>query len=561
MSLWSSIVSKLKEIFKKMLGSRTIQSELHILPLISPDMEKAIELWGDLYKNDGDWLHEPDDDDPTRVVSLGLASMVASEKARTALIEWKSEITPKTEKVEVDNPDYKEPEPDAFGNIMPSAQPEKITQEKPMGKTDRADYLNEQYKKLKENIRVQLEYGIAKGGLVIKPYPIINKDGTNSLEFEYVQADGFYPISFDTSKRITEAAFVQTKQQKDIIYRRLEYHKWENNTVTVINKAFKSTTILANGINNDTNMDLGTEIPLSDVPEWKNLKDKTTINHVERPLFAYFRMPEANTIDTYSPLGVSGYSRATNLIKDADLQYSRMLWEYEGGSLAIDVDRDALKVEIGADGQDHTKLTTLQQRLYRKIDISQTGETYNPYTPTLRDSNYINGLNTILMRIEDACSISRGTISDPAAEARTATELKILKQRTYEANADIQTALEKCLQDVIYIMNVYCDLYDLCPKGDYDVSFEWDDSLLTDMDTELTKRLQLREAGIYSKLEMRMWYFGETEEQAKVALAKIEEEAMQSQQNELAMMANQVNMETQANMQANLANEEAKGAE
>ena len=154
MSLWSSIVSKLKEIFKKMLGSRTIEHELKITSLISPQMENAIDLWGKMYKNEAKWLHEPTEDDPTRVVSLGLASMVASEKARTALIEWKSEITPKTEKVEVDNPDYKEPEPDQFGNIMPSAQPEKIMQEQPIGDTSRADFLNEQYKKLKENIDI-----------------------------------------------------------------------------------------------------------------------------------------------------------------------------------------------------------------------------------------------------------------------------------------------------------------------------------------------------------------------------------------------------------------------
>lgn len=53
-------------------------------------------------------------------------------------------------------------------------------------------------------------------------------------------------------------------------------------------------------------------------------------------------MPEANTIEAHSPLGVSGYSRAVKLIKEADLQYSRMLWEFQGGELAIDIDRDAL---------------------------------------------------------------------------------------------------------------------------------------------------------------------------------------------------------------------------
>lgn len=34
---------------------------------------------------------------------------------------------------------------------------------------------------------------------------------------------------------------------------------------------------------------------------------------------------------------------SANCIHDADVQYSRLLWEYEGGELAIDVDPMALK--------------------------------------------------------------------------------------------------------------------------------------------------------------------------------------------------------------------------
>ena len=33
MALWSNIVSKLKEILKKMIGSRTIEQTLHVSPI------------------------------------------------------------------------------------------------------------------------------------------------------------------------------------------------------------------------------------------------------------------------------------------------------------------------------------------------------------------------------------------------------------------------------------------------------------------------------------------------------------------------------------------------
>jgi protocatechuate 3,4-dioxygenase beta subunit len=40
--------------------------------------------------------------------------------------------------------------------------------------------------------------------------------------------------------------------------------------------------------------------------------------------------------------------------------------------------------------------------------------------------------------------------------------------------------------------------------------------------------MSLVNAGISSKLETRMWFFGETENQAKVALQKVEDEKKQS---------------------------------
>lgn len=553
--MWGNIVSKLKELIRNMIGSRTIQNELHVSYAISPKMETAIQTWTNLYLNKAEWLHEPDEDNPARVVSLGLPAMIASEKTRTALLELESEITPITEEKEVPNPDYPgemqfTDGPDGEKIPLPTTpQPETIIEEHTVGDTSRAEFLESQYKKLKKQLRKQIEYGIAKGGLVIKPYIVTSKEEntegenglnadlvpTTEIEFDFIQADSFYPLAFDASGRITEAAFVQSKVERNQIYRRLEYHKWENNTVTVINKAYKSNNVRNNG--DIDNVDLGEEIALTEVPEWKDLEPKTTIKNVTKPLFGYFKMPEANTIDPTSPLGVSGFSRAVSLIKDADLQYSRLLWEYEAGEMAIDIDRDALRQETDAYGNAISKPSMLQQRLFRKVDLGTDSDTYNPFTPSLRDTNYIQGLNTILMRIEDVCGISRGTLSDSADVARTATELKILKQRSYQTNADIQQAIENAIRDVIYVMNVYATLYEITPEGEYDVNFEWDDSIIVDIDEEINKRITLMQNGLSSKLELRMWYFGETEKQAREALAKIDEENQKAAESEMMAQA------------------------
>ena len=136
--------------------------------------------------------------------------------------------------------------------------------------------------------------------------------------------------------------------------------------------------------------------------------------------------------------------------------------------------------------------------------------------------------NEILKRIEDVTGLSRGTLSDTNFDTKTATEIVSSKQRSYSANADIQKALQKALEDVVYIMDVYCTLYNLAPESEYAVSFDWDDSILVDKESELGKLIMLMQNGLASKTELRMWYFGETKERAKQALSEIDEENKQA---------------------------------
>jgi A118 family predicted phage portal protein len=544
-----SFLDTLKGGIKKMLGISEIERVISVRPAISTEMRNAITQWSQMYEGRASWLREPTPDNPVRVVSLGLPALIASEKARLATLEMESEITPPMKDVEKPNPEYQPPGKDEFGNVTMGMGSMTITEPEPDGPVERANFLNVQYTKLKKQIRRQLEYGIAKGGLIIKPYVMIHDEGSTTIDerddgerlssqkelpkyeiaFDFIQADNFYPLSFDNSGRITEAAFVQTKIDGDKLYTRFEHHKLEGRSVTVKNYAFvkqnfddtKSTMPL-----NST--DFGKPCSLSEVEEWSNMAPSVTVNNVDRPLYAYFKMPEANTVDPYSPLGVSGYSRAVSLIRDADEQYSRMLWEFEGGELAIDVDRDALKIEEYRNGEHQSTLPTKQERLFRKVDLNSE-ETYEVFAPPLRDASIVNGLNLILSRIEDACGLSKGTLSEHSfQEMRTATEMKMLKQRSFSTNADIQSALEDALRDAVYVMDVYCTLYDIAPSGEYEISFEWDDSLIVDTESELEKRLTMVNAGISSKLETRMWYFGETENQAKAALQKVDDEKKQS---------------------------------
>ena len=201
---FSQIIQKLKEVFSKMFKSKTIENILHVAPTISSEMQYKIELWEDMYKGKSPWLREPTFSDPTRIVSLGLPQMIAREKARTALLEFESEITTPMKEVEAPRESttttitdtYKQSntEVNSTENEQQAGQKQQFNQFSayntaqfhpqatvkelvPKGPTERAEYLNKTYKKkLLNQLCRQIEYGIALGGLVIKPYVIAEKE-------------------------------------------------------------------------------------------------------------------------------------------------------------------------------------------------------------------------------------------------------------------------------------------------------------------------------------------------------------------------------------------------
>ena len=463
-------------VIRRMLPYKDIETVEHIETPLSVEMENALELWHDMYIDKSPWLGKPG------MSSLNLAALISSEIARQVTLEMKWNITGTAK--------------DADGEILSNP---------------RADYLKEEFAKCIAALRKKLEQGCAAGGMTIKPYP---KDG--HIYFDWGMDWTIYPIAFDDDGYLADVIFRDTYTQGKTYYTRLERHTVDGDNVKITQRAFKSN--MADSI--------GTEIALTEVEQWKTLVPEATVTHSEGQMFGWFKVAAANNVDVDSPMGASVFSKAISVIKQADIQYSRILWEFEGSELAIDVDPTVFYPKKDGKGGE---LPKLNQRLFRAVDTGADG-TYNVFSPPIRDNSLINGLNQLLMRIEDLCGLARGTISIAAAEARTATELNILKQRTYTTIADNQAALETCLKDVIRAMDKYATLYNLAPEGEYDVSFEWDDSIITDTTQQLGERIQLLNAGCMGKAEIRQWYLGETESQAKKAITDITQEQIEQMQ-------------------------------
>ena len=425
---------------------------------VSADMQSALKLWRDMYQRGG---KDPDKE----ACSLSIPAGISSEFARLMLAESEVKIS---------------------------------------GDNARASYIDEQFQAFWNKFSEQAEIACALGSMALKPYISGKK-----IIVDLVRADRYIPTVFDDSGNVTAAVFMERKVIGKRYYTRLEFHQLDadTNRYSVENRAYSSWNADA----------LGTPCELSAVDGWESLSPYEEMENIEAPLFAVFRIPSANRVDMDSPVGVSVFAGAVELIHEANEQWDKILWEYAGTELAVDASIELFDVSK-FDQKRKFKLPKGGKRLYRKYDFSETSDIsklMQVFSPAIRDSSLFNGLNHILQRIEFSVGLAYGTISEPQDIEKTAEEIRSSKQRSYVHVSAMQRALGAALERLVYAMDVYATLYELATPGEITLSCDWGDSVLEDANQKLNMNLTMTNIGAMGLVELRMRQFGETEEDAK----------------------------------------------
>lgn len=441
-------------MIKKLIGKSSIEDALKIHTALSDDMEKAISLWDEMYTDNPPWKS-------VTVQTLNLPATIAAKFAKLVTVE-------------------------ASYSLTGSA---------------RAEWISTQLEPVWRKIRNISEYACAKGGIVFKPF--IDRE---NVVVDIIQADKFFPTEFDENKNITGGIFIAQQTIGKTIYTRLERQEYTNGLHIITQQAFKS---------NAVNV-LGTPCSLAEVPDWANIQEKTIIENLESPLFVYWGMPLANNIDDTSPLGVSIYSRAAQTIEQLDKQYSRLIWEFEGGEMAIHATQDLFAHRPGGKPGEF-ELPQGKKRLYRLIsDEIESGKNFfEVFAPNFRDESLLNGFNTLLKQIEQQCGLAFGTLSDPQSIAKTATEIMSSKQESYSTISDIQNSLERALIHLVSSIDELATAGSLSPNGSYDLAFDWDDSIIVDKEARKQQFWQYVMAGKFPFWKFLIEFEGYTEDEAK----------------------------------------------
>jgi A118 family predicted phage portal protein len=213
-----------------------------------------------------------------------------------------------------------------------------------------------------------------------------------------------------------------------------------------------------------------------------------------------------------------------DLIEQADRLYSNLVWEFESGKRALYVDA------LAFDKDPNTGLPRLpDKRLFRTLNttgqIGKAQELFEEWSPEFREAQINSGLNSLKREIEFTCGLEYGSISDPQVEAKTATEIKSSKQRTYATITDTQKALETALEDLLYAMDVWATLGKLAPGGAYQAKYEFDDSIVSDHDTQFLQDQQTVTMSAMPKYQFLVRNYGMTEVEAKKWVTEAQEES------------------------------------
>lgn len=343
------------------------------------------------------------------------------------------------------------------------------------------------YQKMLKRKRKIVEQMLGKSSILLRPYY-----AGNSIKVNVVQADKFIPVAFDDDGNLISYILIDQVTKANKIYTRLEYNEYKNNQITIKNICYE-------GEENGTL--LLRKINLTDVDSWKDIEESSVIAGVDRLIGGFATMPTSNDLDNDSPIGQPIYHNALDLLEEVDHQYSRILHEYEGTELAIDIDESVLMQDKNGD----FKVPKGKERYFRKWNLDETkDDSINIFSPEIRDEPLFNGLNEYLIQIESACHLSHGTLAKPEAIEKTAQEIKSSKQDYYVTVTDIQAVLQDAFDDLLYGIYVLCKLYGIPVKTNYTTEYEWDDSILVDKDTARNQAMIERNNNITSDVQYIM---------------------------------------------------------
>ncbi len=383
-----------------------------------------------------------------------------------------------------------------------------------------------------------VEKSMALGGGALKEYVEIPKDengndiGEGKIKISYHMAGQFIPTSWDNSK--VKCAIFTSREAKDgFYYTVVEWHHWDGNSYRVTNDLYR---MPIKETEEPQNI-LGWWYPLDAI--YPLLSPDTEISDVHQTYFQYIKPFGANYADDNSPLGMSIYAPAVNTLHGIDIMFDSLQREFVLGKKRIIAPARAMRTTVVNNG------STPQRYFDADDEVWESLATDNPEdlkvidnSVDLRVQEHISGINGELAILCSQIGFDPGTLAfDQQKGMKTATEVISENSKTYGTVKAHENNIRDSLIDMVHAIFDLAVRYGITwngvpverlISGGYNVSVEFDDSIIQDKDAEINQGVMLVGASLMSKKKFMIDTLGYTPEDADAELEQIKAEGIGS---------------------------------
>lgn len=238
------------------------------------------------------------------------------------------------------------------------------------------------------------------------------------------------------------------------------------------------------------------------------------------PTFGIIRPALENTCVDLSPYGQSVFADAVDAVKAVDLAYDSMFQEVELTAAKVFVDEALVDVR----SKDGKTIPTpkVEGRLFRRLagqDV--TRDLIDIYSPNIRIEPLRSAFDVALAELGELCGFGQQYFAlDKNGGMKTATEVtadnSALMRNVRKHENVLRGAIQRVVTSLLNCARIHCGA---AIEEDFGaVSVQFDDSVITDTQTEKNTMMAEIAAGLLPKWRYAVEFYGMSEEEAREAI-------------------------------------------
>ena len=380
-----------------------------------------------------------------------------------------------------------------------------------------------------------LETWIALGSGAIRPYVENDK-----IKLSWANATEIYPLEANTTK-VDQIAISRRLQKVEnnnaVYYTLLEFHQWGNWTTDEQGRQYRPYIITNELYRSGDPNTIGEQVPLDYVDEYAGLSPTTTINYLEKPLFAFYRNAGANNKNLVSPLGIGLCDNWFSTVDDINMVHDGFEWEVKTGYRRVSIPRSWVRRQQNMNGhqipEDQQYFWDPNDAVFVPVNSKDDTSSFKDLSINIRNEQYEGAMDFFLRELENDLKLSPGTFTVAPSGIQTATEVVTNNSKTYQTRSSYLTMLEKTIDQLVYAIAELLQNGDLWSdgkarwNGDLDnlvITPDFADGVFVDREAQRSADLQAVQAQVMPKIQFIMRNYDLDETEAQKWLQQIQDE-------------------------------------